>query len=80
MYIIKRTWWVSVEISPSIFCHFFTLVTSLLMEGLLSEADVLAPGVPAFEITKPYLSVITFTGVAATASDVASALSITTVL
>ncbi len=43
------------------------------MEGLLSEADVLAPGVPALEITNPYLSVTTFTGVAATASDVASA-------
>ena len=47
------------------------------MEGLLSEADVLAPGVPALEVTNPYLSVITFTGVAATASDVASALDTT---
>lgn len=59
--------------SPSIFCHFLILVTSLLRAGLLSEADVLAPGVPALEIIKPYLSVLTFTGVVATASDVASA-------
>ena len=50
------------------------------MEGLLSEADVLAPGVPALEITNPYLSVITFVGVAATASDVASALNMTIIL
>ena len=58
---------------PSIFCHFLTRVPSLLMAGLLSEAEVLAPGVPAFEIMKPYLSVLTLIGVFATASDVASA-------
>ena len=60
--------------SPSIFCHFLTLVTSLLNAGLLSEAEVLAPGVPALETTNPYLSVTTLTGVLVTASDVASAL------
>ena len=43
------------------------------MAGLLSEAEVLAPGVPALEMTNPYLSVVTFTGVLVTASDVASA-------
>ena len=43
------------------------------MAGLLSEAEVLAPGVPAFETMKPYLSVLTWIGVFATASDVASA-------
>ena len=58
---------------PSIFCHFLTLVTSLLIAGLLSEADVLAPGVPSLGMRKPYLSVVTLTGVLATASDIASA-------
>ena len=49
-----------------------TLADSLFIAGLLSEAEVLAPGVPALEMTKPYRSVVTFTGVLVTASDVAS--------
>lgn len=61
------------DTSPSIFCHFLTLVISLLTAGLLSEADVLAPGVPSLGMRNPYLSVVTFTGVLATASKVASA-------
>ena len=61
------------DASPSIFCHFFTRVDSLLKAGLLSDADVLAPGVPAFETMNPYLSVTGLTGVLATASEVASA-------
>ena len=43
------------------------------MQGLLSEADVLAPGVPSLAMTKPYRSVCTLMGVLTTASDVVSA-------
>ena len=59
--------------SPSIFCHFLTLVISLVIAGLLSEADVLAPGVPSLGMRNPYLSVVILTGVLVTASDAASA-------